>query len=32
MMPAAKIGLSPVLEFHFDCSGGSNDNDKDFFK
>jgi hypothetical protein len=27
-----KIVLSPVLEFHFDCSGGSSDSDKDFLK
>jgi hypothetical protein len=27
-----KFSLSPVLKFHFDCSGGSSDNDKDFLK
>jgi hypothetical protein len=32
MMPAANIGLSPLLKFHFDCGVGSSDNDKDFFE
>jgi hypothetical protein len=32
MMPAAEFGLSPVLQLHFVCSGGSSDKNKDFFK
>ena len=31
-MPAANIGLLPLLKFHFDRSGVSSDNDKDFIK